>query len=197
MKELITLSNDNEIIQNEIKNISLANLSKEKINFLFTKNKNIKKKAPPIQSNKNVNFYINKTLTNEDLRSRKQSEEPQVINSKENKEQSYFEIAHNYDYVKLKNCDCSEIKLNETLPNLNKLKAYSCNLYFDFSSEKILRKLNEIDAKELKDFIFFNNLTELYLENCDIVNENFQELYFLITKIEAIRNNLKLISFFF
>ena len=192
---LITLSNDNEIIQNEIKNISLANLSKEKINFLFTKNKNIKKKAPPIQSNKNVNFNINKTLTNEDLRSRKQSEEPQVINSKENKEQSYFEIVHNYDYMKLKNCDCSEIKLNETLPNLNKLKAYSCKLYFDFSSEKILRKLNEIDAKELKDFIFFNNLTELYLENCDIVNENFQELYFLITKIEAIRNNLKLISF--
>ena len=180
---LITSNQDNEIIQDKIQRISLTNLSREKINFLFTKNKNIKKKIPQNQLNdKNANII--KTNTNSDLK-----------NPKENKQNSYIEITYNYNNVKFKNCDCSGIKLNETFPEINKLKAYSCQLCFDFSSEEILRKINENDPKILKDFIFFNNLTELYLENCNIVNENFEELYFLISKNEYLKNNLKLMSF--
>ena len=132
---LITSNQDNEIIQDKIQRISLTNLSREKINFLFTKNKNIKKKIPQNQLNdKNANII--KTNTNSDLK-----------NPKENKQNSYIEITYNYNNVKFKNCDCSGIKLNETFPEINKLKAYSCQLCFDFSSEEILRKINENYSK--------------------------------------------------
>ena len=195
---LITLNKDNEIIQDKIQKISLANLSRGKINFLFTKNFNIKKKISQVQglpSNKNANIV----KTNNDLKIGQSQEETQPIKQEENKEikgNSCTEITYNYKIVKIKNCDCSGIKLNETFPETNKLKANSCQLCFDFSSENILRKLNEKDdSKKFKDFIFWNNLTELYLENCNLVNENFEELYFLISKNESLRSNLKLMSF--
>ena len=161
-KLLISLDNKKGIIEDKIEKITLDNVPKKSLDYLFNKNISaIKKNFIRIESSKNMKIDIlNKKITNSLI----------FDYAKELKQ-----LNINFPYLTLKNCDCSQINFNEIFPNLNQLKLYSCDLNNNFNS--------------------FSNVTELYLEHCNIIDENFKEIYYLFLKDEILRNNLKALSF--
>jgi hypothetical protein len=64
---------------------------------------------------------------------------------------------------------------------MNKLKITSCKLSFDFYGIK--KNFNS------------SHVTELYLDDCGFVNENFNEIIYSIINNEKLRKNLKCLSF--
>ena len=161
-KLLISLDYKKGIIEDQIEKITLDNVPKKSLDYLFNKSVSaIKKNFIRIESSKNMKIDIlNKKITNSLI----------FDYAKELKQ-----LNINFPYVTLKNCDCSEINFNEIFPNLNQLKLYSCDLNNNFNS--------------------FSNVTELYLENCNIIDENFKEIYYIFLKDEILRRNLKSLSF--
>ena len=80
----------------------------------------------------------------------------------------------------LRNIHTKNMNILEQFPNLKKLKIQNCSTF----TEKILSSINQI------------NLTELYLENCGIINQEFNDIisdYFI--SLPEIRNNLVILSF--
>ena len=163
---LFSMNSKNEVMQDKIESMSLKNLTKEKLNYLFNKELIIIKKNP----NQLQGMNINKRKESIMFEPPKELEEIQI------------ELNYSFPLIKCKNCDCSEFDFNDTFPKLNKLKLYSCQIPFLF---------NNIN----KDFNAFSNVTELYLENCNIVDENFKEIYFGLLRNAKIEKNLKTLSF--
>ena len=172
---LITLNNKNEIMQDKIQKISLKNISKENLNYIFSQNmKNIKKILSQPPSNKNVI----KDRTYSEIQTFKSPE--QKTNEHPN-EENYVKIKYKYPYITCDNCDCSEIKINEIFPELQKLKLKSCQLPFLFIP---------IEHAE-----YYQKITELYLENCNLIDENFKEIYYGILNNRHMVDNLIILSF--
>ena len=172
---LVMLNNKNEFMQDKIQKISLKNISKENLNYIFSENmKNIKRSLPQPPSNKNVT----KGQTNLEIRTHKSSEQKPT---EETNEDNYIKITYEYPYIKCDNCDCSEIKINKTFPELQKLKLTSCQLPFLFIT--------------IDDAQYYQKITELYLENCNLIDENFKEIYYGILNNKRMAENLIVLSF--
>ena len=174
---LISINKKNETKQDKIKKISLHNIPKDYLKYLFSKNMQIlRKNSLQIQSAKNV------TLAKDvDIKNSKRTESLMSDSSKELTE-NYIAIKYDFPNVTFKNCDCSEFNFRETFPKLNKLKLVSCQLPFLFF---------DVD----NDLNSFGNITELYLENCDIVDENFKEIYYVLLQNQHLSKKLKALSF--
>ena len=180
-KELLISTNDkNEIIQNEIKKISLKNISKENLRYLFSKGMKIIKKKPSPQTSKTVNQAINKNQQSTENRHHKNSDAIALETPKEEAE-NYCTLDYNYPYITCKNCDCSELNFNETFPEMQTLKLISCELPFLFIT--------------IDNFNSFEKITELYIENCDIIDENFKEIYYGFLNNKNLVENLNILSF--
>ena len=174
---LISINKKNETKQDKIKKISLHNIPKDYLKYLFSKNMQIlRKNSLQIQSAKNV------TLAKDvDIKNSKRTESLMSDSSKELTE-NYIAIKYDFPNVTFKNCDCSEFNFRETFPKLNKLKLVSCQLPFLFF---------DVD----NDLNSFGNITELYLDNCDIVDENFKEIYYVLLQNQHLSKKLKALSF--
>ena len=96
-------------------------------------------------------------------------------------EDNYINIKYTYPYITCKNCDCSEFNFDEAFPELTKLKIVSSKLPFLFY--------------KIADNYHFEKITELYLENCGIVDQSLTEIYYALLNNEAIRKNLLSLSF--
>ena len=211
IKEILLHTNDkNELIQNKIEKISVNNLTKNQFIYIFNKEFKIKKKEKKpeikneikpdisVKSDKNLIFEFGKQkrsptilphempkvyykVSNKDVIKRTDTEFVIIDNEKkDDKNKSYIDIDFYYPNIYIKNCDLTDIKLNELFKEVQILKLSSCNLSFEF---------NDILSNNS-----FNKITELYLENCNIVNENFNEIAFAIIKNEKLRTNLKCFS---
>ena len=163
---LFSMNSKNEVMQDKIESMSLKGLTKEKLNYLFNKNLIIIKKNPNQLQSMNIN----------------KKKESIMFEPPKDLEEIPIELNYTFPLIKCKNCDCSEFDFNDTFPKLNTLKLNSCQIPFLF---------NNIN----NDFNAFSNVTELYLENCNIVDENFKEIYFGLLKNERIEKNLKTLSF--
>ena len=176
---LITLNSKNEFMQDQIKKISLKNISKEDLNYIFSQDmKNIKKAVPLIPRSKNLN--VAKGQANFEIKTHINQEQKLEEDSKEIN-YNYIKVNYNYPYITCKNCDCSEFKFCHIFPELTKLKLTSCEIPFLFIT--------------IEDSNFFKNTTELYFENCDITDESFKEIYYGILNNKNLRNNLNRLSF--
>ena len=202
---LLNTNNKDEYIQNKIKKISINNLSKKDFEYIFNKNIKIKKKDPKniskilpnisenyindLEINKRTQTMFNilekeKTLerkySNKDI-SKIIDSEFVIIDDLIEEKMNYLKIEFNYPNISIKNSDLTDIKLNELFANVNTLKISSCQLTFEF--------YNIFENES------FDKMTELYLDNCNIVNENFLEIIYSIIKNNNLRNNLKCLSF--
>ena len=171
---LIFLNNKNDIMSENIMKISLKNMSKEKIENLFNNEL--------IEIQRGKNMIINKIsqikfMDRWNILAKDYSKEPSVNNNQE--------FNYNYPYIEYKKCDCTKIDFDEKFPKLEVLKLNSCELPFFF----IEKQINE------EKFNYFPNVTELYLENCNIVDESFNEIFYSFLKNESLRKNLKVLSF--
>ena len=106
-----------------------------------------------------------------------QKGEIKIIDNKDNKQKEIIQLKNDFPEIILKNCDCSNFNFNKVFPNLNKLKFVSCKTNLD------------------KYLLNISNLSELYLEKCNIIDENFSEIYYSFLKNINFRNNLKTLSF--
>ena len=174
---LITLNEKNDIRQDQIKKISLKNISSKDLNYIFSqKMKNIKKIIHQPNDKNLFKSQISHEIKNFRIH------EFNTENNLMEREDYYINIEYNYPYITCKNCDCSNFKFGCTFPNLIKLKLISCEIPLTFITL-------EEDAE------YFINTTELYLENCGITDEYFDEIYYGILKNEFMRKNLKRLSF--
>ena len=170
---LISVNSKNEIMQDKLEKIYLRDMTKEKLDYLFNKELTmIKKNMVQLQSGKNMNLVMMNNKKKESLMSEAAKE----------LEENTIELNYSFPSITCKNCDCAEFNFNETFPKLNKLKLTSCELPFIFGN------LNN-------NFNNFSNITELYFDNCNIVDENFKEIYFGLLKNEKIQKNLRALSF--
>ena len=174
---LISINNKNEIKQDQIEKISLYNIPKDYLKYLFSKNMQIPRKNS-IQAHSSKNVAVAKDA---DIKNNKRTESLMTDSSKELTE-NYVGVKYDFPNVTFKNCDCSEFNFKETFPKLNKLKLVSCQLPFLFF---------DVD----NDLNSFGNITELYLENCNIVDENFKEIYYVLLQNQHLSKNLRALSF--
>ena len=161
-------------IKNEVKpEISVK--SDKNLVFEFGKHK----RSPTMNPNEMPKVYYK--MSTKDVIKRTESEFVIIDNDKkDDKSKCYIDIDFYYPNIYIKNCDLTDIKLNELFKEVQILKLSSCNLSFDFY--------------DMLSNNAFNKVTELYLENCNIVNENFNEIVFAIIKNEKLRSNLKCFS---
>ena len=208
IKQILFNTNDkDEFIQNQIKKISINNLSKKDFEYIFNKNIKLKKKDHknsnsilPKNSESNLlndlerhkrtqtlpNIFekdkaLDRKLSNNDVSKIIESEFEVIDDNSNQDKKNYLKIEFNYPNIYIKKSDLMDIKLNELFENVNTLKISSCKLAFEF--------YNIFDNES------FNKMSELYLENCNIVNENFLEIIYSIIKNNNLRNNLKCLSF--
>ena len=166
---LISTNNFNEILQKKIEKIVLKNISKENLDYLFSQNMKLIRKNIQ-QSNKSVNIQKSPSII-----------ENKLHKNMEENEDNYINIKYTYPYITCKNCDCSEFNFDEAFPELTRLKIVSSKLPFLFY--------------KIADNYHFEKITELYLENCGIVDQSLTEIYYALLNNEAIRKNLLSLSF--
>ena len=200
---LCNITNQEKSSPNEIKEISINNLSKRDFEYIFNNIRVNKIKRNPTKLIDNNVFNLNENekskrcqsiiMDYDKIRSKilrfSNKESSKVLdsefiiidNNNEEEKTNYSKIEFNFPKIYIKNTNLRDIKLNEIFGNINVLKICSCKLSFDFYN------------------IFhngvFDKMTELYLDNCNIVNENFYEIIFAIIKNNILRNNLKCLSF--
>ena len=181
---LLNTNSKDQYIQNQIKHITISNISKEDFNYLFNKNIKIKKKIRHFPSLGNPEeFKFEKVagkLSSNNLQQRSESEF--IVLGKENiEENEYIDIEFNYPNIYINNCNLTDIQLNEIFPYVKTLKLTSCILSNDFYN--LFEKSS------------FKNMSELYLDNCNIIVENFSEIIYAIIKNEILRKHLRTLSF--
>ena len=173
IKQLLVNKDDKkQFVQDQISKVSLKNLSKEEFLYLF-----LYKMKKAIKNNE----IELKTKT---FKSKKLEDEFTIIDKKnENNEEVKEETLDTYNKFKsisIKNTNVNNVDFRELFPELHTLKLLSCQISY-----------------ELYDYIKndgFNNLTEIYLDGCNLVNENFSEIIYEIINKEVLRKNLKLLS---
>ena len=192
-QRFFNLNQENKIMQNKIEKISIKKISSDDFRFLFshfTKTPDqdnelrtsysnelnnpmpLEVKEEPIQLKKMPTCYE---------RSMTEPEFKIIINSKKEEENKSSNSEYKYPEIHIKNCDLENINLIDIFENTNILKLSSCNLSFYFY-ETIQNNS-------------FSNMTELYLEDCNFVDENFNELIFAIFQNKNLKSNLKSLSF--
>lgn len=103
---------------------------------------------------------------------------PDVNNDNvENKEKKNINNNKQFNDVIIKKCNLENINLAQLFPNVNKFKLKKCRISFN-----------------PKDFFNFNKITELYLENLGLVNENFNVIISDLKKNINFINNIKIFS---
>ena len=182
---LLSTNSKDEFFQDQIKQITITNISKEDFNYLFNKKSKIKKKnrhyPSMILENKEDSKHEKGSGKLSSNNVRRTETEFIIVGEDKNDESEFIDIEFNYPNIDINNCNLTDIKLNDIFANAKKLKITSCILSNDF-----------YNIFEKNSFI---NLSELYLDNCNIVNENFTEIIYYIIKNETLRKHLKCISF--
>ena len=197
VKDILYFTNkEDDLVQNKLMQISINNISPKDFKYIFSKS--LKPRKP---NESDINLGKKKTRSpsvrikdrdKDELTSKfasknvlKNINEFEILENKRNNQNGDKPIKPNikleYPNVLIKNCDLTDINFIEIFSNVNMLKLYSCQLSFDF--------YNNIKNKTC------DNISELYLENCNIVNENFNEIIFSIIKDENLRSSLKILSF--
>jgi len=173
IKQLLMSKDDkNQFVQDQIRKIILKNLSKEEVLYLFVYKmkksiKNYEKEAK--KKNKNKKMEEDFTI----IDNKKQ-------NNNEEEKEEILDTYNKFKSITIKNSNVTDIDFKEVFPELETLKLSSCQISY-----------------ELYDYIEkgqFNNLTEIYLDGCNLVNENFSEIIYQIIIKEGLRKNLKLLS---
>ena len=169
---LMNKDEKNQFVQDQIKKISLKNLSKEELLYLFLyKMKKALKNNEIDAKKKNKNKKIEEEFT---------IIEKKKPNSNEEEKEEILDTYNKFKSISIKNSNVTDIDFREIFPELETLKLSSCQISY-----------------ELYDYIekdMLNNLTEIYLDGCNLVNENFSEIIYQIIKKEVLRKNLKLFS---
>ena len=183
-----------------IEQISINNISKKDFTYLFNLsdkiiNKNFLKSSNTIdfQKSKDFNDFENSFgryysfSINYDTKSHLSSKELNdnfvvLENTNVNEDNGlYINMEYNYPKIYIKNYNLIDINLSQLFSSVKILKLTSCKLSFNFLT---IDNLNS-----------FNNITELHLDNCDIVDENFNEIIYVLIKNTQISSNIKCISF--
>ena len=155
---------------NEFNQIILKDMSKEHLEFLFSKD-------IPEKKTENYNDYsieINKKLIKNDEKfMRKQTFTPGgYINIKDE------EISNNSIInIIFKNSNLENLNISKLFPKLKKLKIKNSKISFDIGN-----KFN------------LNNLQSLKLENIGLIDTNFNEIFDKLRNNKSIRNHLKIFS---
>ena len=155
---------------NEFNQIILKDMSKEHLEFLFSKD-------IPEKKTENYNDYsieINKKLIKNDEKfMRKQTFTPGgYINIKDE------EISNNSIInIIFKNSNLENLNISKLFPKLKKLRIKNSKISFDIGN-----KFN------------LNNLQSLKLENIGLIDTNFNEIFDKLRNNKSIRNHLKIFS---
>ena len=155
---------------NEFNQIILKDMSKEHLEFLFSKD-------IPEKKTENYNDYsieINKKLiTNDEKFMRKQTFTPGGYINIEDEEISNNSIIN----IIFKNSNLENLNISKLFPKLKKLKIKDSKISFDIGN-----KFN------------LNNLQSLKLENIGLIDTNFNEIFDKLRNNKSIRNHLKIFS---
>ena len=155
---------------NEFNQIILKDMSKEHLEFLFSKD-------VPEKKTENYNDYsieINKKLIKNDEKfMRKQTFTPGGYINIEDEEISNNSIIN----IIFKNSNLENLNISKLFPKLNKLKIKDSKISFDIGN-----KFN------------LNNLQSLKLENIGLIDTNFNEIFDKLRNNKSIRNHLKIFS---
>ena len=155
---------------NEFNQIILKDMSKEHLEFLFSKD-------IPEKKTENYNDYsieINKKLIKNDEKfMRKQTFTPGGYINIEDEEISNNSIIN----IIFKNSNLEKLNISKLFPKLNKLKIKDSKISFDIGN-----KFN------------LNNLQSLKLENIGLIDTNFNEIFDKLRNNKSIRNHLKIFS---
>ena len=155
---------------NEFNQIILKDMSKEHLEFLFSKD-------IPEKKTENYNDYsieINKKLIKNDEKfMRKQTFTPGGYINIEDEEISNNSIIN----IIFKNSNLENLNISKLFPNLKKLKIKDSKISFDIGN-----KFN------------LNNLQSLKLENIGLIDTNFNEIFDKLRNNKSIRNHLKIFS---
>ena len=155
---------------NEFNQIILKDMSKEHLEFLFSKD-------IPEKKTENYNDYsieINKKLIKNDEKfMRKQTFTPGGYINIEDEEISNNSIIN----IIFKNSNLENLNISRLFPKLNKLKIKDSKISFDIGN-----KFN------------LNNLQSLKLENIGLIDTNFNEIFDKLRNNKSIRNHLKIFS---
>ena len=187
IKDILFFTNkENELIQNELMQISINNISQKDFKYLFSTNLKTRKQRFETKSDKKLRYPSVSIPKNNTERPGAKFTDKNILKSLNFE---MFEGVNNEKQdpiikppnISIKNCDLTDINFIQIFSNVNKLQLSSCKLSFDF--------YNNIKNKTCE------NITELYLENCNIVNENFNEIIFAILKDDKLRSGLKYLSF--
>lgn len=181
-------NNENKFIENEIKKISINNLSSNDISFLFSHFK--KTSYQDCILDNSISNQLNNSMILEEkeesielqkMKSKKERyvTEPIIIIKKE-EPKNYVTQENKIPEIHIKNSQLEIINLIDIFDDVNILKLFSCHLSFNF--------YETIENNS------FSYMTELYLENCNLVDENFNELIFALFKNSNIKSNLKSFS---
>ena len=155
---------------NEFNQIILKDMSKEHLEFLFSKD-------IPEKKTENYNDYsieINKKLIKNDEKfMRKQTFTSGEYINIEDEEISNNSIIN----IIFKNSNLENLNISKLFPKLNKLKIKDSKISFDIGN-----KFN------------LNNLQSLKLENIGLIDTNFNEIFDKLRNNKSIRNHLKIFS---
>ena len=155
---------------NEFNQIILKDMSKEHLEFLFSKD-------IPEKKTENYNDYsieINKKLIKNDEKfMRKQTFTPGGYINIEDEEIGNNSIIN----IIFKNSNLENLNISKLFPKLKKLKIKDSKISFDIGN-----KFN------------LNNLQSLKLENIGLIDTNFNEIFDKLRNNKSIRNHLKIFS---
>lgn len=173
IKQLLMSKDDkNQFVQDQIRKIILKNLSKEEVLYLFAyKMKKALKNYEKEAKKKNKNKKMEEDFTIID--NKKQ-------NNNEEEKEEFLDTYNKFKSITIKNSNVTDIDFKEVFPELETLKLSSCQISYEL--------YDNIEKDQ------FNNLSEIYLDGCNLVNENFSEIIYQIIIKEGLRKNLKLLS---
>ena len=155
---------------NEFNQIILKDMSKEHLEFLFSKDIPEKK----TENYKDYSIEINKKLIKNDEKfMRKQTFTPGGYINIEDEEISNNSIIN----IIFKNSNLENLNISKLFPKLKKLKIKDSKISFDIGN-----KFN------------LNNLQSLKLENIGLIDTNFNEIFDKLRNNKSIRNHLKIFS---
>ena len=193
-KLLLNKDNKGELVQSKIKKISINDITQKEFLYLFNCSLSLQRsdrqtlmenktfRAPTAQFQNEIMEKISIPPTNK-LSSKlcDPSASAYSILVDESTQPKPKHAGFNSQIISIKNCNLIDINLAETFAQANKLKLCSCQLSFNFYD--IIKDTS------------FPQMTELLLEDCNLVNENFNEIIFAIISNETLRKNLKYLSF--
>ena len=176
IKEILSKSHiySHRFVLDEIEQISINNISKKDFKYLFKKDflNNTREITKSVCLNANIIQKIARTQTQPFM----------IINEKIKNDIKIDDRDENKNKkIHIKNCDLTDLALDGIFNWANIIKFTSCKLSFNFYVED--------------NFNLINNITELYLEDCGFVDDNFNETIYAICQNKRFFENVKCLSF--